>query len=52
MKTPVIYENASAKQLNWVAVVLQVAFTEAVVYSFMIHDVLCEVPLCVCMCLK
>lgn len=40
LKTPVIYEGASAKQLNWVAAT---AFIEAVAYSFMIHDVLCEI---------
>lgn len=42
-----IYEGVSAKPLNWVAVMLQVACTEAVAYSYMISDVLREMPLCV-----
>lgn len=43
LKTRVIYEGASAKQLDWLAAVLQVAFTETVAYSFVIHGELCEI---------
>lgn len=43
LKTPVIFEGASAKQLDWLAAVLQVAFIETVAYSFVIHGELCEI---------
>lgn len=43
LKTHVIYEGASAKQLDWLAAVLQVAFKETVAYSFVIHGELREI---------
>lgn len=47
LKTPVIYEGASAKQLNWLAGMLQVAFTETVAYSFWSMVSCVRLPACV-----
>lgn len=43
LKTPVIYEGASAKPLKCLAAMLQVAFTETDAYSFTIHGELPEI---------